>query len=136
MCAVPHLSVPCRPVAVQVEQQCEAAKLKEVGAVLERMRTELEHHKARDKEAHEQELAKLHERHRQDISDTKKKQWVSGTFPSCHGTAPPALLSAATAGQLIRQRPSQMQSNPAITQSREYENPTAIRYSRIPGECS
>ncbi|XP_077553734.1 uncharacterized protein LOC144168665 [Haemaphysalis longicornis] len=59
----------------EVEQQCEAAKLKEVGAVLERMRTELEHHKARDKEAHEQELAKLHERHRQDISDTKKKQW-------------------------------------------------------------
>lgn len=59
----------------EVQKQCEADKLKEVGAVLERMRTELEHHKARDKEAHEQEIVKLQERHRQDISDTKKKQW-------------------------------------------------------------
>lgn len=59
----------------EVQKQCEAEKLKEVGAVLERMRTELELHKARDKEAHEQEIVKLQERHRQDISDTKKKQW-------------------------------------------------------------
>lgn len=59
----------------EVQKQCEAEKLKEVSAVLERMRTDLEQHKARDKEAREQEIAKLQERHRQEISETKKKQW-------------------------------------------------------------
>lgn len=59
----------------KVRKQCEAEKLKEVGSVLERMREELEQHKLRDRDAHEQELAALEERHRQEISDTKKKQW-------------------------------------------------------------
>lgn len=59
----------------EVQKQCEAEKLKEVSAVLERMRTDLEQHKVRDKEAREQEIAKLQERHRQEISETKKKQW-------------------------------------------------------------
>ncbi|CAN7940168.1 unnamed protein product, partial [Ixodes hexagonus] len=61
----------------QVRAQCEAEKVREVGAALERMRGELEQHRVRDREAHEQELARLEERHRQEISDTKKKQWVS-----------------------------------------------------------
>lgn len=59
----------------EVQKQCEAEKLKEVSSVLERMRVELEQHKARDKEAREQDTLKLQERHRQEISDTKKKQW-------------------------------------------------------------
>ncbi|KAH9384678.1 hypothetical protein HPB48_026689 [Haemaphysalis longicornis] len=60
-----------------VEQQCEAGQAEGGGGrVGEPCAPSWSTTRPGTRRAHEQELAKLHERHRQDISDTKKKQWV------------------------------------------------------------